>query len=260
MMEFLYDNVNKTTKVCYSSCSEAYPDKDDFEACKLGCSSQKPFALDHILREDPWEQQIHFMSPMMYMHQWYSNVFNNIMNQATVSWTMYMRDNDGSVVVVKSPKQFKVYELRGADEDSSDGYNTASSLETNIKPMDNSATPFLKNPAYNPSVIDDDLIDLSALQEEANDWLSCVAKKTGISRLILSWLLLMCAIVMIWLCLSAAVTSPEQKVYTEPQKLSINGDQEIIAEMLARGIKPTYPIEKKSELQSLPIKISVHRI
>ena len=105
-------------------------------------------------------------------------------------------------------------------------YNTASSLETNLKPMDLSATPNIKNSPYQSR--DDDLIDLSVrdledyknkrhLQEEANDWLSCISKKTGLPRLVLSWLLLMCAIVMIWLCLSAAVTSPEQKVYNEPQ-------------------------------------------
>ena len=71
------------------------------------------------VQDDPWEQQIQFIHPITYMHQWYSNVFNNIMNQASVSWTMYMKDNDGSVVVVKSPKQFKVYELKG--DDSNDG-------------------------------------------------------------------------------------------------------------------------------------------
>lgn len=109
-------------------------------------------------------------------------------------------------------------------------YNTASSLETNLKPMDNSATPYLKNSAYKAYRNDDDLLGLSVrdlddyrnkrlLEEEANDWLSCVARKTGLPRIVLSWLLLMCAIVMIWLCLSAAVTSPEQKIYTEPQVL-----------------------------------------
>lgn len=97
-------------------------------------------------------------------------------------------------------------------------------METNIEPMDNSATPFLKNAPRN----DEDLLGLSARDldpkgygyygnEDHADWLSCVARKTGMPRLLLSWLLLMCAIVMIWLCLSAAVTSPEHRVFSEPQ-------------------------------------------
>lgn len=93
--------------------------------------------------------------------------------------------------------------------------------------MDNSATPYLNKLPYGAQPIDDDdTIDLqtrdlenfrSKRREYEEDWLSCVAKKTGLPRLVLSWLLLMCAIVMIWLCLSAAVTSPDHKVYTEPQ-------------------------------------------
>lgn len=63
------------------------------------------------------------------MHQWYSNVFNNIMSQATVSWTMYMKDSDGSVVVVKSPKQFKIYDLTDDDGFLSDGEQLLFCLE-----------------------------------------------------------------------------------------------------------------------------------
>lgn len=107
-------------------------------------------------------------------------------------------------------------------------YNTASYMETNIEAIDNSATPFLKNSPYKAHRNDEDLINLSVrdldgnkkgLYEDHSDWLSCVARKTGLPRLLLSWLLLMSAVVMIWLCLSAAVTSPEHKIYTEPQVL-----------------------------------------
>ncbi|KAL4236606.1 Transmembrane protein 59 [Mactra antiquata] len=269
MVEFIYDDVNKTTQVCMSSCKEAYTDVDEMEACKLGCKNQKPFTLDGILKDDPWEQHIHLVDPVSYMHSWYSNVFNNIMSQASVSWTMYVKESDGSVVIVKSPPQYKLFDITDNSYMADDEYNTASYMETNIEPMDNSATPFLKNSPYKAHRNDDYLINLSARDldgdktrsryEDHADWLSCVAKKTGLPRLLLSWLLLMSAVVMIWLCLSAAVTSPEHRIYTEPQKLSINGDQEIIAELLARGIKPSYP-QEKMELANSPIKICVQKI
>lgn len=235
----------------------------------MGCKNQKPFAIEKLLKDDPWEQHISLVDPFSYIHRWYSNVFNNVVSQASFSWTMYMSDGDGGVIVVKSPPQYKVMDFpdTGYISDEDDEYNTASFIETNIEPIDNSATPYLKN-SYEAHRNDDDILDLSARdlgsrvgpRDDHTDWLSCIAKKTGLPRLLLSWLLLMCAIVMIWLCLSAAVTSPEQKVYTEPQKLSINGDQEVIAELLSQGVKPTYPQPEKPELRALPIKISVHRI
>ena len=99
-------------------------------------------------------------------------------------------------------------------------------METNLEPMDNSATPIGKHSQLRARPGDDDSISLSARDlrsdrsgtPEASDWLSCIARKSGLPRLLLSWLLLMCAVVMIWLCLSAAVTSPDHKcVNTEPQ-------------------------------------------
>ena len=44
------------------------------------------------------------------------------------------------------------------------------------------------------------------------DWLGCIAKKTGLPRLLLSLTIFVSAIVMIWLCFTTAATAPEQKV------------------------------------------------
>ena len=48
-------------------------------------------------------------------------------------------------------------------------------------------------------------------------------------------------------------------IFVSFQKLSINGDQEVIAELLAQGIKPSYPQERAGE-SVLPIKLKVQRI
>ena len=49
-------------------------------------------------------------------------------------------------------------------------------------------------------------------------------------------------------------------ILTYLQKLSINGDQEVIAELLAQGIKPSYPQETVGGDVVLPIKLKVQRI
>lgn len=33
-----------------SACKEAYENKEENDACSLGCKSQKPFAVDHLLK------------------------------------------------------------------------------------------------------------------------------------------------------------------------------------------------------------------
>ena len=50
--------------------------------------------------------------------------------------------------------------------------------------------------------------------------MGCIAKKTGLPRLLLSLTIFVSAIVMIWLCFTTAATAPEQKV---PSQVSMIG-------------------------------------
>lgn len=97
-------------------------------------------------------------------------------------------------------------------------YNTANYFETNLDSVDGSATPVLKNSQI---LGFGDSMEMSQSQDERNssDWLSCVSKKTGMPRLILSLILLSCAVMMIWLCLTAAVTSPDHRIKQESKVL-----------------------------------------
>ena len=42
------------------------------------------------------------MYPFMYIHRLYSDMISNVVSRSSVSWSVYMRDDDGSVMVVKS--------------------------------------------------------------------------------------------------------------------------------------------------------------
>ncbi|KAJ8307780.1 hypothetical protein KUTeg_014664 [Tegillarca granosa] len=254
IMEFIYhhDNVNITQKGCISSCSEAYNKTDEYEACTLGCKNQIPQARKHDQEDFFGDSSIHFLYPLMYVHNMYSNMIDKMYHGMSVSWSFYMQADDGKVVVVKSQPKFTL-DL----DDMDDEYNTANYFETNLEPLDRSATPVLKNSQmFYPR----QSLDLAAQDDKhSSDWLSCVSKKTGLPRLFLSLLLLMCAIMMIWLCLTAAITAPEQRVKSEYQKLSINGDLEYLSQLETLGIKISYP-QDKIEASPLPIKIKVDRI
>ena len=94
---------------------------------------------------------------------------------------------------------------------------TSNYWETNIEPLDNAATPMLKNSQMRSARSFEDGPNYSVMEEPGMgaDWLSCIAKKTGVPRLLLCLLILFCAITMIWLCLTAAVTAPDQRVHAQ---------------------------------------------
>ncbi len=46
------------------------------------------------------------LSPFLYVHNLYSNMVDKLRSHATVSWSFYMQNNNGQLVVVKSEPQF----------------------------------------------------------------------------------------------------------------------------------------------------------
>ncbi|XP_046347204.1 transmembrane protein 59-like isoform X1 [Haliotis rufescens] len=265
IMEFVNggEEVNTTQKECMGCCKESYPAEADYNACALGCRSQTPFAARrHQLESE--EPSIHLLYPLMYVHSLYSNMIEKAYHSMTVSWSLYMEADNGKLVVIKSQPQFYTEFNDAQDLDDYKGMNsddkTANYLEMNIEPIDNAATPNLKHSQLRSARSFEDSLGLMSDDRNVNsDWLTCIARKTGIPRLLLCLLILFCAIVMIWLCLTAAVTAPEHRIHT--QKLSINGDLEYLREMVkqGKGIQVLHP-QDRVEASPLPIKIRVERI
>lgn len=95
---------------------------------------------------------------------------------------------------------------------------TTKHLENNILAQDNSATPNLRHSQmHSIRSMDNDGLTYSLRDPEppTSDWLTCIATKTGIPKLVLSLVIFLCAVMMIWLCLTAAVTGPDQKVKSQ---------------------------------------------
>ena len=97
-------------------------------------------------------------------------------------------------------------------------YKTSNYVETNLAEIDNSATPDLKLSQVHAMERDvGDELQPAAENQASYDWLSCISKKTGMPRLLLTGTIFVSAFVMIWICLSSAVTAPEQRVAPQPQ-------------------------------------------
>ncbi|KAL3867810.1 hypothetical protein ACJMK2_040657 [Sinanodonta woodiana] len=266
MMEFIYNDQNTTKDVCLSSCKEAYEKTEEYDACLMGCNSQIPFSLEHQ-QVDTDQQNIHVLYPLMFMHSMYSSMFDQMFQQMTNTWSNFFKDTDGAVIIIQSQQQQPMYfyaEILDVPEETEgeDEYKTVNYPETILEALDNSATPILKNSQLKAHENDDVSLsarDLQEMEDSSSDWLSCVAKKSGLPRLLLTILLLMCAIAMIWLCLTAAATAPDHRLSRKPQKLSINGDLEVMNAMLSQGLKPSFP-QETAEVYPLPIKIKIQQV
>ncbi|XP_059149398.1 transmembrane protein 59-like isoform X2 [Physella acuta] len=261
------DSINGTLKSCFDNCNDAYPgDTDETSACSLGCSSQKPFTdkWGHLVDMDSdfmHEGMPRMMYPFLYMHNMYSNMVDKVTHHMSVSWSFFMQDGSGRLVVIKSQPQVLDMDVQDFD-DYSAFKGTSSMIETNIEASDNTATEVLRHSQMKSARgFTDELNAAEAepwkLNDNSSDWLTCIARKTGIPRLILCMIILFSAIAMIWLCMSAAVTAPEQRF---PQKLSISGDLEYLRYLPdKKGIKGIHP-QDFIEARPLPVKIHVEKI
>ncbi|XP_005107849.1 transmembrane protein 59-like [Aplysia californica] len=163
---------------------------------------------------DPDQSIAGMMYPLMYMHNVYSNMVDKVTQHMSVSWSFFMQDGTGRLVVIKSHPQVVDLDVQDFD-DYSTFKGTSSGVETNIEASDNTATEMLRHSQMKSVRSFGDEMNAAraypwSSTEDSNnsDWLSCIARKTGIPRLLLCIIILLSAIAMIWLCMSAAVTAP----------------------------------------------------
>lgn len=262
--------VNGTRKSCHDNCKEAYPgDEEETSACVLGCDSQKSVSrnwgpMGSLDVDGADTSMSNMMYPLMYMHNMYSNMAQKMAHHMSVSWSFYMQDGNGRLVVVQSQPQSMDVDVQDFDDYSS-SKGTSTGMETNIEASDNTATEIFRH---------SQLKSVRSLGDEMNamkgypwrdiddsintDWLTCIAYKTGVPRLLLCVCILLSAVAMIWLCMSAAVTAPDQKI--TQQKLSINGDLSYLRHLMEkRGLKSVHP-QDFVEARPLPVKIRVEQI
>jgi hypothetical protein len=260
------DSLNDTREACAVSCKEAYQQDDDAVACVVGCDGQYPYAekrqqeLQQFMLQD---SPLDVVYPFLYVHNLYSNMIDKLSHHVSISWSYYMGSNNGQLIVMRSEPQYMLDDVSISSQDAD--YKTSNYIETNLAAVDNSATPNLRH-SQMPHAVERDMAPLdlaseSERQEAPTDWLGCVAMKTGIPRLLLSFTIFISAMVMIWLCFTTAATAPEHRIST-PQKLSIYGDLDYLSKLDEKSLLASVHPQDRTDLQAaaLPIKIKVDRI
>ncbi|BFZ00117.1 hypothetical protein BsWGS_03155 [Bradybaena similaris] len=254
------DSISATLKLCHDNCHEAYPKQaEETSACVLGCDSQKPFRdnLGHINFDPkiPNNGMPVMPDPLLYMHNMYNSMLGQMRQHVSVSWSLFVQDSEGKMIIAKSKPQ--VFDLDFQGQPASLG--TSSVMETNIEPVGNMATEMFRHSQLkSASSGQDEFSPLVSGWDDgsSNDWLTCIARRTGMPRLLLSVIMLLSAVALIWLCVSAAVTAPDQRL---PQKLSIHSDLDYLQMLPDKSTTGILP-QDVAEARPLPAKLVVEQV
>jgi hypothetical protein len=262
-------DVNTTRNSCVFSCDSAYLDEKQKEACILGCNNKNPFLprmpdidVDFFqpTNVDMDTMDMSFMSPMLYVHDLYSNMINKFGSSFSSSWTFYMQMNNGKMVIVKS-----VPVMLDFDEQA---VKTADYYETNLQPQDNSATPDIMYSQLSKNSWDtfgDSIYDVN-MQEKpqpaSSSWFACFSQRSTASRFLLMVAVFLSILGFMWLGVTALVASGNNRKFTiKPEKLSIYGDLEYLSQLDQKQLlSATNPQQFVVEAPPLPLKLPVNSV
>ncbi|GAB6025635.1 Transmembrane protein 59 [Chamberlinius hualienensis] len=261
LVEFINksQNENETRDACMASCMEAYSPTGERYACNIGCENQLPFPFpspsnnqplnDDDTTEAEWSSS-HLLKPFMYVHSVYNNVMDRMLRVISVSWSFYMQQDNGQILLVQSEPEILTEFVDIDDSEDKSKYDELGTANSEMAKLTEGGVNSVDVPVR---------ITVNAYATEevkSIDWLGCVSKKSGLPRWLLGLVIFVSAIVMVWLCFATTATAPEQHII-KPQGLSIYGDGECLHfEKSGVKIKPYFD-DVNDEAAMLPIK--VHR-
>uniref|UniRef100_A0A1W7R9G3 Transmembrane protein 59 n=1 Tax=Hadrurus spadix TaxID=141984 RepID=A0A1W7R9G3_9SCOR len=247
------DSVNTTKDSCMASCMEAYSQTAERYACNLGCSNQISTS-----KQKEQKQTLHLLTPLLYIQSMYNNIVDHVSRLVTNSWTLYIQQDTGKMVIVHSQPE-TVQEFSDADE-----FMDSQEADFPSEPVKYTGAQLHRLSAYRSSSHYGMALGGYSHDEGSRypermataDWLGCISRQSGIPRWLLVLVLFLAVMVMVWLCCATAVTAPEQRLH--PQKLHINGDLDyLLVCSPAEKIKIQPPQDPQAP--PLPVKINLNQ-
>ncbi|KAK3746131.1 hypothetical protein RRG08_003571 [Elysia crispata] len=224
-----------TQKFCYDNCYDAYLGYyKENEACRTGCSHQQPFKMkttrEGLEKAQPHgrENVLSILYPILQIHNLYKSVQKG-------SWSFFTvqdkKGNSGDLVIVQteSSNQPRVEDHFFGKET---GPHSDESEDLNL--LQSKTTP----------------------RVSAVNWFTNLPQSTGMPGTFLFILLLLPALALVWLCVSAAETAPDQYM-----KLSVKpSDLKYIHKLPEKeGILALYP-QAAVGARPLPSKMTVDKL
>ncbi|MCQ8205689.1 hypothetical protein NP569_25705, partial [Vibrio parahaemolyticus] len=86
---------------------EAYSQPDEQYACHLGCQDQLPFAelrQEQLMSLMP---RMQLLFPLTLVRSFWSDMMDSAQSFITSSWTFYLKDDDGKIVIFQSKPEIQ---------------------------------------------------------------------------------------------------------------------------------------------------------
>ncbi|XP_054714481.1 transmembrane protein 59-like [Uloborus diversus] len=91
-----FPDANKTQHLCQSACLEAYINETTAKGCFYGCQQ------DTLSKYRDTSQTLHLLTPLVYVRSAYNTVVNQVKQFITTSWTVYVQEDTGKMVVLET--------------------------------------------------------------------------------------------------------------------------------------------------------------
>uniref|UniRef100_H0VZI6 Transmembrane protein 59 like n=1 Tax=Cavia porcellus TaxID=10141 RepID=H0VZI6_CAVPO len=207
---------NATRTECEAACVEAYVKDTEQRACCEGCWIQAP--------RPELESQKVLEAPggALSLLDLFSTLCNDLVNSAqgfvSSTWTYYLQTDNGKVVVFQTQPVVESLGFQGGHLQRVEVTWRGShpeALEVHVDPVG----PLDKVHKAKIRVKTSSKAKVELEEQQDSDFLSCMARRSGLPRWLLASCLCLSVLVMLWLSCSTLVAAPGQNLKFQPLTL-----------------------------------------
>ncbi|XP_004873440.1 transmembrane protein 59-like [Heterocephalus glaber] len=211
---------NATQTECEAACVEAYVKDTEQQACREGCWIQAPQPKP----ESQLQKRKVLEAPdgTVSLLDLFSALCNDLVNSAqgfvSSTWTYYLQTDNGKVVVFQTQPSVESLGFQGSHlqrvEVTWRGLHPEA-LEVHVDPiglLDKVHKAKIRVKTSSQAKVESE-------EQQDNDFLSCMSRRSGLPRWILACCLFLSVLVMLWLSCSTLVTAPAQHLKFQPLTL-----------------------------------------
>ncbi|KAL1773340.1 hypothetical protein HispidOSU_031179 [Sigmodon hispidus] len=222
---------NATETECEAACTEAYVKATEQRACSEGCWGQTPEPQNQLEQK---KTALELPRGPLSLLGLFSTLCNDLMSSAqglvSSTWTYSLQTDNQKVVVFQSQPVVESFAFQGSRLQRVEVTWRGShpeALEVHMGPLDKVKRAKAQVRTSKAKVESED--------QQENDFLSCMSRRSGLPRWVLFCCLLLSVLVMLWLSCCTLVTTPSQHFKFQP----LTADQH--KGLLVESDWPLYP-------------------
>uniref|UniRef100_A0A8C6RNI3 Transmembrane protein 59-like n=1 Tax=Nannospalax galili TaxID=1026970 RepID=A0A8C6RNI3_NANGA len=218
---------NATETECEAACTEAYAKATEQRACSEGCWGQTPEPESQLEQK---RTALEAPGGTLSLLDLLSTLCNDLVSSAqgfvSSTWTYYLQTDNGKVMVFQTQPVVESFGFQGSHLQRVEVTWRGShpeALEVHVGPLDKVRKAKIRVKTSKEAKVEPE-------DQQENDFLSCMSRRSGMPRWILACCLFLSVLVMLWLSCSTLVTAPGQ--HLKLQRVRVHrGRGDMAAEM-----------------------------